>query len=145
MELVQYISAQIPSLQRLVNDIIGYTTFFSTKHRSGKSFEHLQICYRVPYHTELEYAVPAAKAIKVIKKLQDYIVTSGLSCGFIHEIRFVQRDCSWLSTGYLNKDVQQIQEHNQRVPDLLTKGEIVCHITIGLFSASEEKLREYFR
>eukprot|EP01138_Halocafeteria_seosinensis_P010437 gb/GECG01010655.1/.p1 GENE.gb/GECG01010655.1/~~gb/GECG01010655.1/.p1 ORF type:complete len:515 (+),score=14.16 gb/GECG01010655.1/:1-1545(+) len=145
MELVQFISASFPPIQRVVNEIIGYTSFLATKTRSGKSYEHLQICYRVPYHTELEYAVPASKAVKVIKKLQNYIATSGIRCGFIHEIRFVQRDNSWLSSGYLNKDSEKIRGHNGRVPDLLTKGEVVCHITIGLFSASEEKLRQYFR
>lgn len=144
MELAQMICAAYPSLQTFSNKYLLLDNFMKTKYRSGISHEQLIINYRIPYHTELEYAVPASKAKSVIKKLQEFLKGGPIQTGFIHEIRFVQNDCSWLSTGYTNKSDEEVTEHNSNVKNLLEEGELVCHITIGLFSPSFSNLYKYF-
>ena len=166
VESITLLTSLAPSARRWSNLFLEEILFELPKTRVARSDRVQIIPFRIPPHTEMEYAVPGVACSDALQQLREWMARAELYSEFVHEVRFVARDGDWLSMAYhpahdpslagptFDEHKHLLSEREKRLcsPEAKLAGgpsrallcDSTCHITIGLGHASEAELSRYF-
>ncbi len=99
-ELVAYLTAFAPRIRALTSPIVSQIMFALPKSRIARSDVAQIVPFRVPRHTEMEYAVPGVECADTLAELDAWMQANDVFSDFVHEVRLSRRDGDWLSMGY---------------------------------------------
>lgn len=99
-EAVAFVTALFPPVRVFTSPVISQVMFALPKTRIARSDLAQIVPFRVPRHTEMEYAVPGVECADTLAELSAWMEQEGIFSDFVHEVRMSRRDGDWLSMGY---------------------------------------------
>ncbi|KAA0173637.1 hypothetical protein FNF27_04971 [Cafeteria roenbergensis] len=91
LDLSLFLGATFPSLQPWLN-LLAAAAFSSPRTRLAPAHSLQVIPFRVPFHTETEWSVPARHTSRLFRSLQAAMDEMGVASGFVQEWRMVAPD-----------------------------------------------------
>jgi FAD/FMN-containing dehydrogenase len=99
-ELVAFCTAWYPPVRQYTSSVVSQLMFGLPKTRIARSDLVQIVPFRVPRHTEMEYAVPGVECADTLAELSAWMEAEGVYSDFVHEVRMSRRDGDWISMGY---------------------------------------------